>query len=95
MKIRDNGCGIAAEDLENIFDPFFTKRDVGEGMGLGLSICHRILKAHGADVSVESAENQFTEFTIRFPMSPTDEEAVDDPEGSEMATWSDRTTTMP
>jgi signal transduction histidine kinase len=94
LKIRDNGCGIAKEDLENIFDPFFTKRDVGEGMGLGLSICHRILQAHGAEVGVESIENRFTEFTIRFSTQDLDEEDDDDPEGLELAAWSDHTTTM-
>ena len=67
VKIHDKGCGISAEDIENIFDPFFTKRQVGEGMGLGLSICHSILKAHGARVEVESEPDRFTEFVMHFP----------------------------
>jgi two-component system sensor histidine kinase PhcS len=67
LVIRDNGCGISTEDIKVIFEPFFTKRQVGEGMGLGLSICHSILKAHGAQVEVVSEPDKFTEFTIMFP----------------------------
>ena len=70
LSIRDNGCGIKEEDLEKIFDPFFTKNDVGEGMGLGLSICHSILKQHNnAQIRVSSKEGEFTEFTILFSES--------------------------
>ena len=64
--MRDNGCGISAEDIDRIFEPFFTKNDVGEGMGLGLSICHRILDQHRAKIDVNSVVNEFTEFKIRF-----------------------------
>src|SRR5262249_3377404 len=42
----DNGCGMSPEVLENIFEPFFTKRRVGKGTGLGLSITHRIVSQH-------------------------------------------------
>jgi len=66
LSIRDNGCGINQEDMEKIFDPFFTKNDVGEGMGLGLSICHRILEQHNAEIRVASKEGEFTEFSILF-----------------------------
>jgi len=66
LSIRDNGCGISKEDQERIFEPFFTKNDVGEGMGLGLSICHRILKQHNATVSIHSEVGIFTEFRIMF-----------------------------
>ncbi|MFK7911431.1 MAG: ATP-binding protein [Akkermansiaceae bacterium] len=67
LKVRDNGCGMTEEVKQQIFDPFFTKNDVGEGMGLGLSISHRIIKQHEATVSVESEVGEFTEFTILFP----------------------------
>ena len=66
LVMRDNGCGISAEDIDRIFEPFFTKNDVGEGMGLGLSICHRILDQHRAKIKVESVVDEFTEFKIRF-----------------------------
>jgi signal transduction histidine kinase len=67
LRVRDNGCGISDEDREKIFDPFFTKRQVGEGMGLGLSICHRIIESHHARIEVNSEPGRFTEFTIQFP----------------------------
>lgn len=67
LRVRDNGPGIEPEDRDHIFDPFFTKRDVGEGMGLGLSICHRILESHEGRIVVESEPGQFTEFSIILP----------------------------
>lgn len=67
VTIRDNGSGIAPEDVPKVFDPFFTRRDVGTGTGLGLSICHQILQAHGATVEVHSQRDQYTEFSLCFP----------------------------
>ncbi len=67
IKIRDNGCGISKEDIKRIFDPFFTKNDVGEGMGLGLSITYRIIDQHGARIEVDSELGEFTEFSLYFP----------------------------
>lgn len=67
VKILDNGCGISQEDMERIFDPFFTKNDVGEGMGLGLSITYRIIDQHQAQILVDSTLGEFTEFTLYFP----------------------------
>jgi signal transduction histidine kinase len=80
VAIRDNGCGIASEDVEHLFDPFFTKRQVGEGMGLGLSICHRILESHGASINVTSELDTFTQFTIHFPVELEEPEPTDYPE---------------
>ena len=67
VTIRDNGIGIPPEDLQKIFDPFFTSKDVGKGMGLGLSITHQILQAHKAIVEVDSRPTEFTRFRIAFP----------------------------
>ncbi|MBC8001748.1 MAG: hybrid sensor histidine kinase/response regulator, partial [Opitutaceae bacterium] len=67
VSIRDNGIGIPAEDLQKIFDPFFTSKDVGKGMGLGLSITHQILQSHKAMVQVDSRPGEFTRFQIAFP----------------------------
>jgi nitrogen-specific signal transduction histidine kinase len=67
IRVRDNGPGIDPEDLDHIFDPFFTKRDVGEGMGLGLSICHRILESHEGRIEVESDPGHFTVFSVMVP----------------------------
>src|SRR5581483_277562 len=67
ISVRDNGMGIAPENLGKVFDPFFTTKDVGQGMGLGLSICHRVLKDQGGDISVKSEKGRFTEFTVELP----------------------------
>lgn len=60
----DNGKGIKPDDLARIFDAFYTTKRVGEGVGLGLSICHRIVKNHQGEIKVESRENEFCRFTI-------------------------------
>ena len=65
--VRDNGTGIEKDFIANIFDPFYTSRDVGEGMGLGLSICHTIIKNHGGRLSVRSEVGQWTEFCFDLP----------------------------
>jgi signal transduction histidine kinase len=65
--IRDNGTGIEQKHMAKIFDPFFTTKDVGEGMGLGLSICHRIIRGFGGHVTVKSEPGRFCEFTLDFP----------------------------
>jgi signal transduction histidine kinase len=65
--VRDNGTGIEQKHMAKIFDPFFTTKDVGEGMGLGLSICHRIIRGYGGHVIVKSEPGRFCEFTIDFP----------------------------
>jgi C4-dicarboxylate-specific signal transduction histidine kinase len=65
--IRDNGTGIKKEHLDKIFDPFFTTKEIGEGMGLGLSICHRIVRGYGGRISVKTEVGRFCEFTLDFP----------------------------
>lgn len=67
VTIHDNGIGIPPEDLQKIFDPFFTSKDVGKGMGLGLSVTHQILQSHRALVEVDSRPAEFTRFRIIFP----------------------------
>ena len=54
VRIVDDGPGIPAEVQAHVFEPFFTTKDVGEGTGLGLAIVHRIVRAHGGEVRVES-----------------------------------------
>ena len=67
MQVQDNGSGIAEEDLDHVFDPFFTKKEVGAGMGLGLSICHRILESHDGRIEVESDPGRSTVFSVFIP----------------------------
>ncbi len=70
-RVRDTGVGIKPEHLTRIFEPFFTTRPAGSGMGLGLSICHTIIAAHGGTVAVASELGAGTEFTIDLPAAAT------------------------
>ncbi|MCX8022847.1 MAG: ATP-binding protein [Syntrophorhabdaceae bacterium] len=65
--IKDNGSGIKKEIIKDIFKPFFTTKEQGKGMGLGLFIAHEIIKRHGGDIGVESKEGEGTTFTLSFP----------------------------
>jgi len=69
ITIADNGDGIPDEYLDKIFDPYFTTKDQGEirGSGLGLSICHSIIRKHDGHIEVESEAGKGTTFTIYLP----------------------------
>lgn len=69
VAVRDNGCGMAAETVGRIFDPFFTTRDVGKGMGLGLTVSRDILNAHGGRIEVDTSLGAGTTFTIYLPVA--------------------------
>ncbi len=69
IEIADNGRGILPENLERIFEVFYTTREYGKGAGLGLSICHHIIQKHQGTISVESDIGEGTCFTIKLPMS--------------------------
>ncbi|HVK63452.1 MAG TPA: PAS domain S-box protein [Polyangium sp.] len=64
IEIVDNGVGIPLELVSRIFDPFFTTKPVGEGMGLGLSVCHSIVTALGGELSVESTPSTGSTFRV-------------------------------
>jgi signal transduction histidine kinase len=68
VTVWDNGTGVRKEDLPRLCEPFFTTRAVGDGMGLGLSICHTIVKNHGGDLSVKSRCGEWTEVSFDLPM---------------------------
>ena len=70
IRIEDNGKGISQEDLERIWEPFFTKNAVSGGTGLGLSICRRILRDVGGDISISSELGDGTKVFIAIPFSP-------------------------
>ncbi len=77
MIFADDGCGMSPDVLENIFEPFFTKRRDSKGTGLGLSITHRIVSQHHGEIMAASpGEGQGATFTVRLPIHPT--EMVDD-----------------
>lgn len=67
IDVVDNGPGIPDEILTRIFDPFFTTKPVGEGSGMGLSICYRIIENHGGTIAVNSKVGRGTMFTITLP----------------------------
>ena len=68
IRIRDNGTGIPPEVKENMFNPFFTTKPVGEGTGLGLSLSHDIIvKQHAGSIEVDTQPGVFTEFRIVLP----------------------------
>jgi signal transduction histidine kinase len=68
IRVRDNGAGISPENRDKLFQPFFTTKPTGEGTGLGLSISWDVVvQQHGGDITVDSREGEFTEFTIRLP----------------------------
>jgi signal transduction histidine kinase len=66
VEIRDTGIGIPEDNLEHIFDPFFTNKD--EGSGLGLSISHQIVQEHGGYITVESKLERGTAFFVNLPV---------------------------
>ena len=66
IEIRDTGIGIPEESLQHIFDPFFTSKD--EGSGLGLAVSHQIVQEHGGFVTVESAVGKGTAFFVHVPV---------------------------
>lgn len=71
MTFTDTGCGMTADVLENIFEPFFTRSRTGNGTGLGLSISHQIVDQHGGTMAVSSpGAGQGSTFTVKLPLRP-------------------------
>jgi signal transduction histidine kinase len=66
VEVRDTGVGIPEENLQHIFDPFFTSKD--EGSGLGLAVSHQIVQEHGGFVTVESTLGKGTSFFVHVPV---------------------------
>ena len=67
LSVSDSGAGISDVDREKIFEPFFSTKDAGQGMGLGLSIIYGIVKDYDGDIQVDSEEGMGTTFTLTFP----------------------------
>ena len=86
LAIKDSGCGIPEANMQRIFDPFFTSKEVGKGTGLGLSVSYGIIKAHGGEIKVASVVGQGTTFRILLPItSPFSETNEGEPSQGEKA----------
>ena len=68
IRVRDTGEGMPEEDLEHIFEPFYTSKAGGEGAGMSLSVVHGIVKNHGGAVTAESTPGSGAVFTVYLPM---------------------------
>ena len=70
VSVEDTGCGIAEEDLKKIFNPFFTTK--AQGQGLGLAVCRRLVEAHGGTITVTSELGKGSAFTVTIPLNKGD-----------------------
>lgn len=84
--IADNGPGIPENIRARIFEPFFTTKSVGDGTGIGLAFCHRIIHSHGGQIRLDPQTGRGSRFSIRLPLAKNTAET-----GSEEATRADET----
>jgi signal transduction histidine kinase len=66
VQVTDTGCGIAQEDLDSIYDPFFTSKT--QGAGLGLTMVHQVVTDHHGEIDIQSQQGKGTTVTIRLPV---------------------------
>jgi two-component system, NtrC family, sensor kinase len=76
VHVEDSGPGVPVAFRENVFDPFFSGRSAGRGVGLGLSKVWRVAQLHGGDVRLEQRPGQPTRFTLELPLRPARRQAV-------------------
>jgi two-component system C4-dicarboxylate transport sensor histidine kinase DctB len=69
ISVHDTGPGVPEDVLENVFDPFYSTKDVGEGMGLGLSVTHGIIRTFGGVITVSNGAEGGAVFTITLPLA--------------------------
>ncbi len=82
LKVADNGCGMSPETRQNIFEPFYTTKDVGKGTGLGLATVYGVVQDHSGWIEVDSAPGQGTEFRVCFPLAKrSDKGVLEEPPG--------------
>jgi two-component system, NtrC family, sensor kinase len=71
VSFADTGVGIPRENLSELFEPFFSTKKKGKGVGLGLSVAYGIIQEHGGSIHVQSEEGKGTVFTIELPLKMT------------------------
>lgn len=69
LEVHDNGVGIPPANLQKIFEPFFTTKPIGQGTGLGLAVCHRIVSELGGRLTVESVPGEGSAFRVHVPIA--------------------------
>ncbi len=74
LRVKDNGCGIKAETIRKIFDPFYTTKPVGKGTGLGLSISKGLVERNGGLLNCESEVGVGTQFSIEVPVATEEQQ---------------------
>ena len=78
ISIQDTGCGIPEEFLTHIFEPFYSGKKGGQGVGLGLSVAYGIVEAHGGYIDVQTAVDKGSTFTVEIPKRPpSDKDAAE------------------
>jgi len=69
IEVADNGAGIPEGIIKRVFEPFFTTREVGSGMGMGLSVCHTIIETHQGSIRAANRPEGGAIFTINLPLA--------------------------
>jgi len=67
FEVYDTGEGVSNEDLKNVFKPFFTTKQPGQGTGLGLTICQQLAHKNGAEIEIKSRKGSWTRVRLRVP----------------------------
>ncbi len=85
VEVKDTGHGISVENMEKIFNPFFTTKEIGHGVGLGLAISYGIVKEHNGEITVESEHGKGATFTVNLPIVTK----VGEEDGTKVADFAD------
>jgi len=92
LSVSDTGCGFSPRALEHLFVPFFTTKQPGEGLGLGLTISRDILRDFGGDLLAEPAPGGGARFIVLLPLSTVTDNAMGSPRKRRFPLSSSRTT---
>ena len=72
IRVDDEGPGISPDDLPQIFDPFFSTKPTGEGTGLGLTVCRKIIGLHGGTIMIRNRKEGGARVTVKLPVDGPD-----------------------
>ncbi len=86
IQVRDTGLGIPEDDVERIFEPFFTSKADGKGVGLGLSVAYGIIRQHQGEIHINSTVGEGTRFSIQLPSGPNTLSLEEQKEGEHIFT---------